>query len=199
MADKSGTLGTVIASERRVADDGTPITDIQVDAGAGDILTAELYQPPGVDSLPLPGDSVLLQEAPGTGGKAAIGFDDPLNPGVAADGEHRGYSRKADGTPAAEYWLKANGDVVIKSFVPTGTIFIESEGPVIVKSPDIRVGDETASRAIACVGDLVAGSIKALCTAPGNPLAPAAGAPTASGGVPFVAQIISGSPNAKGK
>lgn len=199
MKDESGTLATVVASERKVEEDGTHVIDIQVDAGAGDVGPVELYQAPGEDSLPMQGDSALLQEAPGTGLKAAVGFNDPKNAGTAAEGERRGYSRKADGTVAAEYHLKANGDVVIRSFVPTGKIIIESEGPVIVKSPDIRVGDETASRPVACVGDMVAGSIKALSTAPGTPIAPAAGTPTPTLGVPFVGQIISGSPNAKAK
>ncbi len=198
MSDESGTLGTVIAVERKVEEDGSHLVDVQVDAGGGDILDAELYQAPGEDSLPMAGDSALLQEAPGSGAQAVIGFNDPHNVGKAEPGERRGYSRKADGTPAAEYWLKANGDVVIRSFVPTGKIFIESAGPVIVKSPDVRLGDEKASRAIACVGDIVAGSIHALCAAPGSPLLPAAGAPTPTGGVSFSAQIISGSPNAKG-
>ena len=143
------------------------------------------------------GDTALLQEAAGSGAKAVVGFDDPNNAGTAEPGERRGYSRQADGTPAAEYHLKANGDVVIRSFVATGKIYLESAGPVIVKSPDVRLGDETASRQIACVGDLVAGSIHALTTTPGVAIAPAAGSPTSTLGVPFTGQIISGSPRAK--
>ena len=197
MKEQSGTLATVVAVERKV-DNGVHMTDVEVDAGAGDTTTAELYQAPGEDALPMAGDSALLQEAPGSGVKAVVGFDDPRNAGSAEPGERRGYSRQADGTPAAEYHLKANGDVVIRSFVQTGKIFIESAGPVIVKSPDLRLGDETASRPVACVGDLVAGSIHALSTAPGNPILPAAGAPTPTAGVPFTAQIISGSARAKG-
>jgi hypothetical protein len=196
MKDQSGTLGTVIATERR-QDGDVRLTDVQVDAGAGDTTTAELYQAPGEDSLPMAGDTALLQEAPGSGVKAVVGFDDPNNAGTAEPGERRGYSRQADGTPAAEYHLKANGDVVIRSFVATGKIYLESAGPVIVKSPDVRLGDETASRQVACVGDLVAGSIHALTTSPGTPIAPAAGSPTPTLGVPFTAQIISGSPRAK--
>jgi hypothetical protein len=198
MSDDSGTLATVVSTERKVEEDGTHIIDVVVDAGAGDTEAVELYQAPGEDSLPLQGDSALLQEAPGTGLKACVGFNDPKNAGTAAPGERRGYSRKADGSVAAEYHLKANGDVVIRSFVPTGKIIIESEGPVIVKSPDIRVGDATASRPIACVGDIVAGSILAS-SMPGVPIIPTVGAPTPSGGVPFTAQIISGSPTAKAK
>jgi hypothetical protein len=196
MKDQSGTLATVIATERR-QDGNVHLTDVQVDAGAGDITTAELYQAPGEDSLPMAGDTALLQEAAGSGVKAAVGFDDPNNAGTAEPGERRGYSRQADGTPAAEYHLKANGDVFIRSFVATGKIYLESAGPVIVKSPDVRLGDETASRQVACVGDLVAGSIHALTTTPGVAIAPVAGSPTPTLGVPFTAQIISGSPRAK--
>ncbi len=198
----SGDMAEVVGIERTSKDEGDgPVhgVDLQVDLGGGDIETVELFQPPGDDSLPMKGDAVLLHEAPGSGSKAAIGSNDPNNAGTAEEGERRGYSRQSDGSIAAEFWLKANGDVVIKSYVATGRIVLESAGPVIVKSPDIRVGDETASRAIACVGDIVAGSIKAIVAAPSpQPLLPATGAPTASGGVPFTAQIISGSPNAKG-
>ena len=196
MKEQSGTLATVVASERKV-DNGVHMVDVEVDAGAGDTTTAELYQPPGVDSLPMAGDSALLQEAPGSGVKAAVGFDDPINAGKALVGEHRIYSRKADGTLAAEIWLKAGALHLEIAEGVTFPIFIKTGGPVIIDSPDVRLGDETASRQIACVGDLVAGSIHALSTAPGNPILPAAGAPTPTAGVPFTAQIISGSARAK--
>lgn len=196
MSDTSGTLVTVVSTERKVEEDGSHLVDVLVDDN-GDQYPAELYQAPGEDSLPLPGDSALLQEAPGTGSKAVVGFDDPLNPGKAEDGEKRIYSRTEAGKLAADIWLKKDGSVHIEVHDLTAPIFLKTKGPVIIDSPDVRLGNETASRQVACVGDMVAGSIKALCTAPGSPLVPAAGAPTATGGVPFVAQIISGSPNAK--
>lgn len=196
--EESGTLATVISSERK-EDGDEHMVDVFVDAGAGDNDFVGLYQAPGDDALPLPGDAALLQPAPGTGGNGVIGFNDPANEGKAAPGEKRIYSRTQAGAVAADIWLKNDGSVHIEVHDLTARVFIKTPGPVIIDSPDIRLGDEGASRAIACVGDMVAGSIKALCTAPGNPLAPAAGAPTATGGVPFVAQIISGSPRAKGK
>lgn len=199
MSGDSGTLATVLSSERSVAEDGHQMVDILVDAGAGDHQAAELYQPPGDDSLPLPGDSALLQEAPGTGSKAVVGFDDPSNEGKALPGERRLYSRTTAGAVAADIWLKGDGSVHIEIHDLEAKVFVKTAGPVIIDSPDIRLGDETASRPIACVGDMVAGSIKALCTAPGSPIVPAAGAPTPTGGVPFVAQIISGSSKAKSK
>jgi hypothetical protein len=196
MKDQSGTLATVIATERKV-EDGVHMVDVQVDAGAGDITSAELFQAPGEDSLPMAGDTALLQESAGSGVKAVVGFDDPVNEGQAAAGEKRIYSRQADGTPAVEYWLKANGDAVIKGHLASGQLLIDWPGTVIIKSPDVRLGDETASRQVACVGDIVAGSIKAAVAAAPGPLLPAAGSPTPTGGVPFTGQIISGSPRAK--
>jgi hypothetical protein len=192
----SGTLGTVLTTERKVAEDGTPITEIRVDAGAGDIEEVDLNQPPGVDSLPLPGDSALLQEAPGTGLKAAIGFGDPKNQGKAEEGEHRLYSRTVDGQLVCEVWLKRDG-LHVEIHEQTFPVTIKTLGRIVLDSPDVRIGSEGASRAVACVGDFVSGSVRALTTAPGSPIAPAGGAPTPTLGVPFVAQIVSGSPRAK--
>jgi hypothetical protein len=197
MKDQSGTLGTVIATERR-QDGGVHLTDVQVDAGAGDTTTAELYQAPGEDSLPMAGDTALLQEAPGSGVKAVVGFDDPNNAGKALDGEKRIYSRQADKTLAAEIWLKAGALHIEIAEGFSFPIFIKTGGPVIIESPDVRLGDETASRPVACVGDIAVGSFHALSTAPGSPLAPIPGVtPTPTGGIPFTAQIISGSSRAK--
>ena len=200
MKDQSGTLATVIATERKVdPETGVHMVDVQVDAGAGDITSAELFQPPGEDSLPMAGDTALLQESAGSGVKAVVGFDDPTNEGQAAAGEKRVYSRQADGTPAVEYWLKANGDAVIKGYVASGQLLIDWPGTVIIKSPDVRLGDENASRQVACVGDIIAGSIHAIVAAPSpQPLLPTPpNTPTPTGGVPFTGQIISGSPRAK--
>lgn len=194
---EEGTLATVIASERKVEEDGSHLVDVQIDAGGGDPDIAELYQPPGDDSLPLPGDGALLQDAPGTGAKAAVGFHDPVNEGKADEGEKRLYSRTKAGKLAADIWLKNDGSIHIEVFEElTAPIYLKSKGPVIIDSPDVRLGDETASRAVACVGDLVAGSIKALGNL-GAPILPVGAAPTPTGGVPFTAQIISGSPKAK--
>lgn len=198
MSDPSGTLGTVVTTERKTEDDGTPITDVHVDAGAGDMLDAELYQPPGEDSLPLPGDGALLQEAPGTGAKAAVGFHDPKNQGKAGEGEKRQYSRQTDGTLAAEIWLKSGALHIEIAPGMTFPIYIKTGGRVVIDSPDIRVGSEEASRPIACVGDMVSGSVAALSAAAGFPIVPPPPAlPTPSGGVPFVGKIISGSARAK--
>lgn len=190
-----GILAAVVSTERADVD-GTPVADVQVDAGAGDILSAELYQPPGVDSLPLPGDGALLQPAPGSGAQGAVGFHDPKNAGKAQDGEHRIYSRTVAGELVCEVWLKRDG-LHVEVHTQEFPITIKTLGRIVLDSPDIRIGNAEASRSIACVGDFVAGAVHALSTAPGNPILPAAGAPTPTAGVPFTAQIISGSSRAK--
>jgi hypothetical protein len=191
----SARIATVVTVERD--NDGPPTLDVRVDS-AGDSNTTDHFDSAGVDAPPLPGDSVLLVQQDGEGEEAVSGYHDPKNAGVAEPGERRTYARDAEGTLVCEVWLKKDGSVHIEAH-ETARVFVKTPGPVIIDSPDIRLGDEESSRAIACVGDMVAGSIKALSAAPGSPILPAAGAPTATGGVPFVGQIISGSPRAKAK
>lgn len=194
----SGEQAEVVSVERK-RDGDAHVVDVLVDDGNGDTFTVDLFQPPGDDSLPLPGDTALLQESAGSGNKAAVAFNDPANEGKAGNGERRIYSRTAEKKIAADVWLKADGSVHIEVHELTAKVFIKTKGAVIIDSPDIRLGDEQSSRPIACLGDMVSGSIKALSTAPGSPILPAAGAPTPTGGVPFVGKIISGSPRAKAK
>lgn len=194
--EKSGTIGVVIGSERKV-DNGVPVTDVQVDLHDGDTTNAELFQQPGDDALPLPGDKALMQEAPGVGVQACVGFNDPGNQGQAGPGERRLYSRTQTGKVAADIWMKGDGSVHIEIHDLTARVFVKTPGPVVIDSPDIRLGNENASRRIACVGDMVIGQVHALCAAPGSPLAPNP-APVPGAGVPFTAQITSGCSRAKG-
>lgn len=189
-----------VLSTERTLEDGVPSLEVKVDLGGDDVTKVDDFAPPGEDSVPLPGDEVLLVESAGEGEKAVSGYADPKNPGTAEPGETRRYSRQPDGALAVEYWLKGNGDCVIKGYVPTGKLLIDWPGQVIIKCDDIRVGDETASREIACVGDMIAGTLRGLCASPGSPLLPVPPAtPSPTGGVPFVGQIISGTKNAKAK
>jgi hypothetical protein len=71
-------------------------------------------------------------------------------------------------------------------------INLTGEGVVTVNSPDVRLGD-SPGQPIARVGDLVVGSVRALCAAPGSPILPVPPAiPTATGGVTFTGKIVSG-------
>lgn len=73
------------------------------------------------------------------------------------------------------------------------SIRVASSGRVAIESPDVRIGPG-AGRQVACVGDMIAGSVAAICASPGSPLVPnPAGTPT----VPVAGRIISGSANVR--
>jgi hypothetical protein len=188
-----GRTGIVTAVERH-DEDGVQVVDVQCDPGGGATVTAELYQGPGDDALPLPGDSVALQEGTGQGIEQAVGFSDGKNAGTAEGGERRLYGRSDEGDPVCEIHLKKNGRILIKVLKTGGApIDIESDGVINVKSPDVRLGSTPGGRKIACVGDLVVGSIHALSAAPGSPIVPVPPAtPSPTGGIGFSGQIVSG-------
>jgi hypothetical protein len=120
-----GRIAHVESSERYTeeGDDGTAhLTRVKCDPGGGALQVVEHFSDCGDDSLPLPGDPVALEDASGSGNEQVVGYADIKNAPKAGPGEKRIYSRAADGSPAAEFWLKANGDIVVTSLAPGGKI-----------------------------------------------------------------------------
>lgn len=189
--------GEVLDVER-VNEDGLEVINVKCDPGGGALVTAEHFGAPGDDALPLPGDTAALQDGAGTGVEQAVGYADTTNRGKSAEGERRLYGRDSAGAPVCEVWLKRDGSILIKVLKTGGApVDIESDGPVSIKSPDVRLGT-APGRQIACVGDLVVGSVRALSAAPGSPIVAVPPAiPTPTGGVPFSGQIVSGVISAK--
>lgn len=192
---KSGRVAEVLGTED-VDDEGGHAAQVKADPGGGANLTADRYGPPGFDGAPLPGDTVRTIGGPGAGQEDAVGFADTKNPRVSKPGEGRVYARRSDGTPVAALYAKLDGSIEIEVFEAAGNqpIEIKTSGPVILSSPDVRIGD-LAGRAVACVGDLVSGVLRALAPpgAAGGPILPVPPAtPSPSGGVSFSGQIISG-------
>jgi hypothetical protein len=184
----------IVESVERAEDEGAHVLEVQCN-DAGSLLTAEHYASSGEDAPPLPGDSVALEDSAGAGRQQVSGYIDTKNPSAAAPGERRTYARDANTKePVAEIWMKGDGSILITVLKSGGApITVKSDGPVLVQSPDVRLGPGPGGRKVACVGDIVSGSIKALSTAPGSPIAPVPPAtPTPTLGVPFVGQIISG-------
>jgi hypothetical protein len=179
--------GDILAVERKVVDDIT-ITEVRVDMGGGDIVEAEHVSDPGDDSHPIPGrDVATVTDSPGAGNKQTSGYFDPLNPPQTAPGEKRIYGRDSEtGLVVNEFWLKNTGEIAI-TILNGAALTITSDGPVVVDSPDVRVGSG-AGRKIALVGDIVQGTLHALSTAPGNPLAPNL-VPVPGAGISFAAKI----------
>jgi len=103
----------IVESSERVTEDGLRVVEVQCDPGGGANVTAEHYQPPGIDSLPLPGDTVALQPSAGSGRMQTAGYADTANPGKAAPGEVRLFARGTNGTAGVEVWLRNDGSVEI--------------------------------------------------------------------------------------
>jgi hypothetical protein len=125
-----------LLSFTRATVDEAKISDVKVDPGGGANITARHYSAPGDDSHPLPGDSVVLVEAPGAGAQSAVGYLDPVNEGQAAAGEKRVYSRNADGEPVAEVWLKSDGEVLVRSIEGGSVVRIAPDGIVHLGDSD---------------------------------------------------------------
>jgi hypothetical protein len=180
-----GRIAEVLSVERVVAD-GVHVREVRCDPGGGAAITAQQFACSGDDSEPLPGDFAMLEDSAGAGTETVVGYHDPKNEQKAVGGERRMYSRGSDGVPVAEFWMKTTGEVLIK-VLNAAAISIESEGTVHVKSPDVRLGT-APGRKLALVGDMVMGTLHALCASPSSPLAPNP-APVPGAGVPFVAKI----------
>lgn len=103
-----GRIGLVLGFERRGRS-----SEVKVDLGGNNVVTATYYGPPGDDAYPLKGDYAFLTPAPGTGKWVAEGFADPKIAGEAGEGERIVYSRSAPGVIAAKIHLKRDGSVVI--------------------------------------------------------------------------------------
>ena len=118
-------LITVILSAERGTQNTAKVTDIKHNPGGGANQTSELFQPPGVDSVPLPGDYAATTEVQRTGGEAVVGTLDPKAEQTAAAGEARLYARSADGTEVASVHAKNDG-----------TITSSNDNSSIEQSPD---------------------------------------------------------------
>jgi hypothetical protein len=135
----SGRLGKVLFAERATTEDGVPVVRVQVNLGDDsndEVVTVEHMSLPGEDSLPLPGDEVVMEEAEGQGDTTAVAYADSKNAGVAEPGERRQYARDDEGTLVCEVWLKKDGTVALKSIAPGSKIdlngvLIDQQGNIV--------------------------------------------------------------------
>ena len=123
-----------LLSFTRTVKNETNVSDVKIDQGGGDNITAEHFAPPGDDSFPLPGDYVLGVDVPRNGSKVAAGYVDPINTPVAVEGEKRVYARNpADGSPVNQVWLKNDGSVLVSN--DNGSVLLRADGGSIVTTP----------------------------------------------------------------
>ena len=87
---------------------------VKVDMGGDDLVSADHFQPAGVDAVPLPGDSAAVEESTGAGNAKAAGYSDPTAR-VATAGEIRIYSRNSEGEVVATVHIRSGGAIEITS------------------------------------------------------------------------------------
>lgn len=109
-----GLIGTLIDFVRTTVD-GNQVSEATLDPGGGDNVTAPHFNPPGLDSRPLPGDEVAAVDSTGSGQVQVTGYNDPKNAGVADAGEARLYSRDGAGVIKAVVFLKKDGTLVLQN------------------------------------------------------------------------------------
>jgi hypothetical protein len=163
-----GRVAQVLASER-VHDDTGHGADIKADPGGGDLVIVPLFATAGADALPLPGDSVALDDSSGSGGEHATGFADTRNSGKALPGEARFYSRSSNGDVKVEFWLRADGSLQVGN--GAGAIVMEPGGDVVINGVRIsKSGAVSAPANISTGGSMLAdGEVTAV--AKGTPIA----------------------------
>jgi len=105
-----GDTGRVVKNQDRTRKIVEPESVIEIRKNEN--ITATIYNPPGIDSKPLPGDFGATINNENVGGKSAIGFLDTKNSPMAGDGEIRIISRSSSGAIQTIFYLKADGNIV---------------------------------------------------------------------------------------
>ena len=105
-----GKLGKLLSFVRS-AINGAKNSDVKADPGGSANVTAQHFESPGSDSVPLPGDYVCLIQLISTGRYGAVGYVDPKNEQKSEAGEKRFYSRNNSGVEMAQLWLKRDGTI----------------------------------------------------------------------------------------
>lgn len=161
-----GRIGVVLSFTRVSNPFGS---EVKVDIGGGDIVTADVFLPPGCDDHPLPGDYALLVPGPGTGSYYAIGFSDPTLQLDAAAGESVRYSRSAPGVIGTALRLRANGTAAIE--LASGTIELSAAGGITAPADVVGAGKSLSMHTHAA-GALITGA------SGGSPVTGTTGAPS---------------------
>lgn len=111
-------MGGVIAkllAFARAPRNGAKQSDVKMDLGGGDVVTATHAQGSGDDAYPLPGDYPVGVRVDRSGGVFVVGFVEPDAAQLAQAGERRLYSRSGQRAEVAQVWLKNDGTVLVSN------------------------------------------------------------------------------------
>ena len=106
-----GVIGKLLAFVRAPRN-GANQSDIKLDTGGGDVLTATFAQGAGDDSVPLPGDYPVSVRIDRAGGLVVVGFVEPDATQTAQAGDRRMYARGANRAEVVQIWLKNDGTLL---------------------------------------------------------------------------------------
>ena len=121
-----GLIGKIL-SFTRVTRNGAKLSDVKVDVGGGEIITAEYSHPANSESFPLVDDYAILEKVPRTGGYIAVSFIETDALQKVTLGEKRLYARSGR-DEICQVWLKNDGTVLADNdsgsfeLKPTGAI-----------------------------------------------------------------------------
>jgi hypothetical protein len=96
----------------RAPRNGANQSDVKLDTGGGDVLTATFAQGSGSDSVPLPGDYPVSVRIDRAGGLVVVGFVEPDATQTAQAGDRRMYARGANRAEVVQIWLKNDGTLL---------------------------------------------------------------------------------------
>ncbi len=105
-----GRVGTILDIEQK-SSEGVNTTNVKLDIGGGENITAPQAAPAGIDCTPLETDTAVTSSSPGNSGQNVVGYIDPDN-ASKGDGVYL-YARTPDGSPVADIWLKSDGSIVV--------------------------------------------------------------------------------------
>lgn len=133
MGRVSGIIGKLLSFERVTRNDAK-LSDVKVDLGGGEILTAEYTHPSGDDSFPLPGDYPSLIKIPKSGRVLVIGLVETDASQKSQSGDKRIYARNSDRLEVVELWLKSDGTATLDN--ANGSVVLSPDGSIKGTSPN---------------------------------------------------------------
>lgn len=144
-----GLVGRIKTTARRTAGAAKYLQAV-VELFTDSLRTVDVYAPPGVDARPLPGDRAACVEAPRTGGRNAVGFQDTVNPGEADEGEVVLYARDAEGAKVVRVRVYKDGRARI--YNENGSMTLGANGDFNINGAVISASGEITNAAGVVLG-----------------------------------------------
>jgi hypothetical protein len=158
---------TRLLSFVRALANGAQVSDVKVDPGGGENITAQHFAPAGDDSHPLPNDYAAIMPVQRTGSEVAVGYLDPLNEPKAQPGDKRVYARDAGGAAVVDVWLKNDGTATtansngVSELLPDGTHLSSNSNGAFELKPDgsIKGSNSNGSFELQAGGDFLVNGV----------------------------------------